>query len=50
VTYAAEDLMDEVAYVSAAYHWPIDAALDLEHGDRAHFIAAYGRFTEEASE
>lgn len=38
MTYAASDLMAEVAYVSQAYGWSLGAALDLEHGDRHDFI------------
>jgi hypothetical protein len=37
--YATETLLDEVAYIAAAFHWPLDDILDLEHDDRAHFLA-----------
>jgi hypothetical protein len=39
VTYAAQQLLDEVAYVAFHYHWSLDAVLDLEHADRRHFAA-----------
>jgi hypothetical protein len=47
VTYAAEQILDEVAYVAAVYHWSLDSLLDLEHPDRAHFVAAARRLTGE---
>ena len=36
--YATGTLLDEVAYLAAAFHWPLDDILDLEHGDRARFL------------
>lgn len=39
MTYAADQLLDEVAYVAAFYHWSLDSILDLEHPDRARFLA-----------
>jgi hypothetical protein len=47
VTYAADELLDEVAYVAYRYHWSLDAVLDLEHGDRSRFLAALERLTGE---
>jgi hypothetical protein len=44
VTYAADRLMDEVAYVSYHYHWSLDTVLDLEHPDRHRFIRTVGQF------
>jgi hypothetical protein len=38
--YATSTLLDEVAYIAAVFHWPLDTLLDLEHRDRAHFLAA----------
>lgn len=40
MTYAADQLLDEVAYVAAVFHWSLDEILDLEHPDRIHFVAA----------
>lgn len=40
MTHAAVDLLDEIAYLAAVFHWPLDTLLDLEHPDRAHFLAA----------
>lgn len=47
MTYAADQLLDEVAYVAYSYHWSLDAVLDLEHGDRSRFASALERFTGE---
>jgi hypothetical protein len=43
VTYATEQLLDEVAYIASAFHWSMDDILDLEHPDRLHFLAAARR-------
>ncbi len=40
MTYAADRLMDEVAYVAHHFHWSLDSILDLEHRDREQFIAS----------
>jgi hypothetical protein len=39
VTYAAELLYEEVAYVAYHFHWGLDEILDLEHATRRRFIA-----------
>jgi hypothetical protein len=41
--YAADQLLDEVAYIATAFHWSLDEILDLEHPDRLHFLAAAQR-------
>jgi len=38
VTYAAERLYEEVAYVAYHFHWSLDEILDLEHADRQRFV------------
>jgi hypothetical protein len=38
VTYAADRLFEEVAYVAYYLHWPLDSILDLEHPIRRRFI------------
>jgi hypothetical protein len=48
VTYAADRLLDEVAYVAWHLHWPLDSILDLEHPDRRQFITAIDRMNQEA--
>ncbi len=32
------DLLSETAALAFHYHWPLDAILDLEHGDRRRFL------------
>ena len=46
VTYAADQLLEEVAYVACRFHWSLDDVLDLEHPDRDRFVRAVERFTE----
>ena len=38
MTYAAERLYEEVAYVAYHLHWSLDEILDLEHADRLRFV------------
>jgi hypothetical protein len=38
VTYAAEALHEEVAYVAFHFHWGLDEILDMEHGDRRRYV------------
>jgi uncharacterized protein DUF6760 len=38
VTYAAERLYEEVAYVAYHFHWSLDEILDLEHADRQRYV------------
>jgi hypothetical protein len=47
VRYAPDDLFEEVAYLAAAFSWPLDDILDLEHPDRQRFVAAARRITGE---
>jgi hypothetical protein len=42
VTYAADRLYEEVAYVAYYFHWGLDAILDLEHPARRRFIEEIG--------
>jgi len=39
VTYAAERLFEEIAYVAYHFHWSMDEILELEHPDRQRFAA-----------
>lgn len=48
--YATADLLDEVAYLAATLHWPLDTLLDLEHPDREHFLASARRMVEAGDE
>jgi hypothetical protein len=42
VTYAADRLWSEVAYVAYYLHWSFDQILDLEHGVRTRIIDEIG--------
>jgi hypothetical protein len=42
VTYAANRLFEEVAYVAYYLHWGLDSILDLEHPVRRRFIEEIG--------
>jgi hypothetical protein len=43
VTYAADRLYQEVAYVAYHFHWALDPILDLEHPERLRYIDEIGR-------
>ena len=43
MTYAAERLYEEVAYVAYYLHWSRDDILDLEHPERQRFVAQVAR-------
>jgi hypothetical protein len=38
LTYAADRLLEEVAYVAYHFHWPLADILDLEHPLRQQFL------------
>jgi hypothetical protein len=38
VTYAADRLYEEVAYVAFHFHWSLGEILDLEHSQRQRFV------------
>jgi len=42
VTYAADRLFEEVAYVAYYLHWPLDDILDMEHPLRTRFVEEIG--------
>ena len=42
MTYAADDLYREVAYVGYHMHWSLDEILGLTHRDRKRFITEIG--------
>ena len=42
MTYAADRLFEEVAYVAYYLHWNLDSILDLEHPVRRRFIEEIG--------
>jgi hypothetical protein len=43
VTYAADSIYGEVAYVAYHFHWSLDQILDLEHPVRRRFLEEIGR-------
>ena len=43
MTYAADRLHEEVAYVAYHLHWPLDDILDLEHPDRLRYVSEIAR-------
>ena len=43
MTYAADQLFEEVAYVAYYLHWPLDQILDLEHPLRQRFVDEVGK-------
>lgn len=51
MTYASEQLHQEVAYVAYHFHWSLDQILDLEHPQRLRYVqeiaAINRRMTEE---
>ena len=43
MTYATDQLLEEVAYVAFHFHWSLDTLLDLEHPDRRRYVEEIGR-------
>ena len=39
MTYAADRIYEEVAYVAFHFHWPLDDILDLEHPQRLRYVS-----------
>lgn len=39
MTYAADQLYEEVAYVAYHFHWSLAEILDLEHPERHRYVA-----------
>lgn len=39
MTYAADRLYAEVAYIAYHFHWSLDEILDLEHAERLRYVA-----------
>ncbi len=38
MTYAADRIYEEVAYVAYHFHWSLDDILDLEHPQRLRYV------------
>ena len=50
MTYAADRLHEEVAYVAYHFHWSLDDILDLEHPDRQRYVAEIARINTRISQ
>lgn len=46
MTYAADRLYEEAAYVAFHFHWPLDDILDMEHPLRRRFASEIGKINE----
>ncbi|HEY5835587.1 DUF6760 family protein [Streptomyces sp.] len=49
MTYAADELYDEVAYIAYHFHWPLDTLLDLEHPERRRYVQQITRLNQLAA-
>ncbi|MGW6261647.1 DUF6760 family protein [Streptomyces sp. NPDC055085] len=50
MTYAADRLWEEAAYVAYYLHWPLNSILDLEHPVRERVIEEVGRINSRLNE
>jgi hypothetical protein len=50
VTYAADRLHEEVAYVAYHFHWSLADILDLEHADRLRYVSEIARINTRISQ
>jgi hypothetical protein len=50
VTYVADRLHEEVAYVAYHLHWPLDDILDLEHADRLRYVSEVAKINTRISQ
>ncbi len=50
MTYAADRLFEEVAYVAYYMHWPLDEILTMEHPVRRRFVEEIGKINRQLSE
>jgi hypothetical protein len=50
VTYAADVLLEEVAYVALNFHWSFGEILDLEHPTRQQLVSVIGDLVTRADE
>ncbi len=49
MTYATDQLYEEIAYVALHFHWGLSEILDLEHPMRRRFVQEIERFGAVAS-
>lgn len=50
MTYAAEQLHSEVAYVAYYLHWSLDSILDLDHASRLRYIEEISRINDQVNQ
>ena len=50
MTYAIDQIFEEVAYVAYYFHWELDKILDLPHSLRVRFIEEIGRIHRQMGE
>ena len=50
MTYAADRLFEEVAYVAYYMHWPLDQILGMENPVRRRFVDEIGKINRQLSE
>jgi hypothetical protein len=50
VTYATDQLFEEVAYVAWHFHWSFEELLDLEHGVRRRLVEEIDRLNHRGDE
>ncbi|MFF0433567.1 hypothetical protein ACFYU9_15220 [Streptomyces sp. NPDC004327] len=50
MTYAADRIEEETAYLAFHFHWGVDDILDLEHADRRGFVARAAALVERAAQ
>ena len=50
MTYAADRLFEESAYVAYHFHWSLEEILDLEHPTRLRFVEEIARINRRMSE
>ena len=48
MTYAPDQVHEEVAYIAYHFHWALDPLLDLEHPDRRRFVDQINRMNTRA--
>ncbi|WP_190344765.1 DUF6760 family protein [Streptomyces venezuelae] len=49
MTYAADRLHEEIAYVAYHFHWSLEEILDIEHRDRRRFTEQIARLVTRAA-
>ncbi|RVX38999.1 hypothetical protein EDD27_1331 [Nonomuraea polychroma] len=47
MTVPEQRLHDEIAYLAYHFHWALEDILDLEHADRARYVAAISALNSE---